>query len=296
MEHIALTEKLEFSRIIAGCMRTLDAGMDGDKLRAFVHGCMDLGIDTFDHAPVYGAGKCEKIFGDEVLRKDPSLRDKMKIVTKAGIILPGQKGNSHIYYDSTKENILAEMDASLERLGTDHVDLLLIHRPDVLSNPQETAEALAQIVKEGKALNVGVSNYEPAQLEALQKYLPVKVVANQMEFSVKATYNFFNGVVDNAQMNQTGLMSPLGGGSVFKGEDEQSVRLRAEIQKIAEAHQVSMDVVMYAFVLRHPAKIMPITGTMNLDRVKNAVDALKLELTYDEWYAILAASRGFDVP
>ena len=140
MEHIALTEKLEFSRIIAGCMRTLDAGMDGDKLRAFVHGCMDLGIDTFDHAPVYGAGKCEKIFGDEVLRKDPSLRDKMKIVTKAGIILPGQKENSHIYYDSTKENILAEMDASLERLGTDHVDLLLIHRPDVLSNPQETAD------------------------------------------------------------------------------------------------------------------------------------------------------------
>ena len=272
--------------------------MDGEKLRSFVHGCMELGIDTFDHAPVYGAGKCEKIFGDEVLRKDPSLRDKMKIVTKAGIILPGQKGNSHIYYDSTKANLLAEMDASLERLGTDHVDLLLIHRPDVLSNPQETAEALTEIVKAGKALNVGVSNYEPAQLEALQKYLPVKIVANQMEFSVKATYNFFNGVVDNAQMNQTGLMawSLLGGGSVFKGEDEQSVRLREVIKEIAENHQVSMDVVMYAFVLRHPAKIMPITGTMNLDRVQNAVDALKLVLTYDEWYAILAASRGFDVP
>ena len=138
----------------------------------------------------------------------------------------------------------------------------------------------------------------PAQLEALQKYLPVKIVANQMEFSVKATYNFFNGVVDNAQMNQTGLMawSLLGGGSVFKGEDEQSVRLREVIKEIAENHQVSMDVVMYAFVLRHPAKIMPITGTMNLDRVQNAVDALKLVLTYDEWYAILAASRGFDVP
>ena len=134
MEYVSLTENLKFSRIIAGCMRTLDAGMDGEKLRSFVHGCMELGIDTFDHAPVYGAGKCEKIFGDEVLRKDPSLRDKMKIVTKAGIILPGQKGNSHIYYDSTKANLLAEMDASLERLGTDHVDLLLIHRPDVLRN------------------------------------------------------------------------------------------------------------------------------------------------------------------
>lgn len=298
MEYVSLSENLKFSRIVAGCMRTLDAGMDGEKLRAFVHACMDLGIDTFDHAPVYGAGKCEKIFGDEVLRKDPTLRAQMKIVTKAGIILPGQKGNQHIYYDSTKENLLAEMDASLERLGTDHVDLLLIHRPDVLGNPQETAEALDEIVKAGKALHVGVSNYEPAQLDALQKYLSVKLAANQMEFSVKAVYNFFNGVVDQAQKNEIGLMawSPLGGGSVFKGEDEQSVRLRAVVTEIAKAHQVSMDVVMYAFVLRHPAKIMPITGTMNADRVKNAVDALSLKLSYDEWYAILAASRGFDVP
>ena len=298
MEYVSLSENLKFSRIVAGCMRTLDAGMDGEKLRAFVHACMDLGIDTFDHAPVYGAGKCEKIFGDEVLRKDPTLRAQMKIVTKAGIILPGQKGNQHIYYDSTKENLLAEMDASLERLGTDHVDLLLIHRPDVLGNPQETAEALDEIVKAGKALHVGVSNYEPAQLDALQKYLSVKLAANQMEFSVKAVYNFFNGVVDQAQKDGIGLMawSPLGGGSVFKGEDEQSVRLRAVVTEIAKAHQVSMDVVMYAFVLRHPAKIMPITGTMNADRVKNAVDALSLKLSYDEWYAILAASRGFDVP
>lgn len=298
MKYTSLNENLKFSRIIAGCMRTLDAGMDGNKLRNFVHNCMDMGIDTFDHAPVYGAGGCEKIFGDEVLRKEPELRSKIKIVTKAGIILPGQKGNKHIFYDSTKSNLLAEMDASLNRLGTDHVDLLLIHRPDVLSNPEETAEALTEIVKAGKALNVGVSNYEPAQFEALQKYLPYKLVANQMEFSVKATYNFFNGVVDNAQMNKTALMawSPLGGGSVFKGEDEQSVRLRTVLETIAKEHQTDIDVVMYAFVLKHPAEIMPITGTMNVGRVKNAVDALELDLTYDEWYAILAVSRGVDVP
>ncbi len=298
MNYITLNENLKFSRIIAGCMRTLDAGMDGDRLRKFVHDCMELGIDTFDHAPVYGAGRCEKIFGDEVLRKEPELRDKIKIVTKAGIILPGQKGNKHIFYDSTKENLLAEMDASLERLGTDHVDLLLIHRPDVLSNPEETAEALTEIVKAGKALNVGVSNYEPAQFEALQKYLPYKLAANQMEFSVKSTYNFFNGVVDNAQMNKTALMawSPLGGGSVFKGEDEQSIRLREVLKTIADEHQTDIDVVMYGFVLKHPAQIMPITGTMNSERIKNAVAALDLKLSYDEWYAILAASRGFDVP
>lgn len=298
MKKIALTENVSLSRVTAGCMRTLAAGMDGEKLRSFVNGCLEMGIDTFDHAPVYGAGGCERIFGEEVLKKDPSLRERIRIVTKAGIILPGQKGNGHIYYDSTKENILAEMDASLSRLCTDHVDLLLIHRPDVLGDPEETASALEILVKSGKTLAVGVSNYEPATFEALQSFLPFPLAANQMEFSVKSTDNFFNGVVDTARRLGTALMawSPLGGGSVFKGEDEQSVRLRKTLKEIANKHQTTMDAVMYAFVFRHPADIIAITGTMNLSRVKTAVEALSLTLTYDEWYGILAASRGFDVP
>ncbi|MBQ8306470.1 MAG: aldo/keto reductase [Blautia sp.] len=298
MEKIALADNLQLSRVIAGCMRTLDAGMDGEKLRAFVHSCLEMGVDTFDHAPVYGAGRCEQIFGDEVLKKDPSLRERIRIVTKAGIILPGQRGNSHIYYDSTKENLLAEMDASLARLCTDHVDLLLIHRPDVLGDPGEIAEALETIVKCGKALQVGVSNYEPAGFEALQSFLDVKLAANQMEFSVKATDNFFNGVVDTARRYRSGLMawSPLGGGSVFTGQDEQSVRLRKTLQEIAGARGTTMDAIMYAFLYRHPANICVITGTMNTARMKTAVEALDIELSYDEWYGILAASRGFDVP
>ena len=298
MQYVTLSDSLTLSRVVAGCMRTVGAGVSGSALRDFVHTCLDLGIDSFDHAPVYGSGACEQVFGDDVLKVEPALRDKIKIVTKAGILLPGQRGNRHIYYDSTKESLLGEMDASLKRLSTDHVDLLLIHRPDVLGNPEETAEALEQILREGKALHVGVSNYEPFQFEALQSYLSVPLVVNQMEISVKATYNFFNGVVDTAMKHKTGLMawSPLGGGSVFSGEDEQSRRLRETLTEIAREKGVSMDTVMYAFVLRHPAKIMVITGTMNPQRLKTAVDALDLELSYDEWYAILAASRGFDVP
>ncbi len=205
-------------------MRTVGAGISGEELRTFVHRCLELGIDSFDHAPVYGAGACEQMFGDEVLKVEPSLRDQIKIVTKAGIILPGQRGNRHIYYDSTKENLLKEMDASLKRLSTDHVDLPPIHRPDVLGDPEQTAMALEQIVREGKALHVGVSNYEPSQFETLQSYLSVPLLVNQMEVSVKATYNFFNGVVDTAMKHKTGIMawSPLGGGSVFAGQDEQS--------------------------------------------------------------------------
>ncbi|MBQ1312589.1 MAG: aldo/keto reductase, partial [Blautia sp.] len=158
--------------------------------------------------------------------------------------------------------------------------------------------ALEILVKSGKTLAVGVSNYEPATFEALQSFLPFPLAANQMEFSVKSTDNFFNGVVDTARRLGTALMawSPLGGGSVFKGEDEQSVRLRKTLKEIANKHQTTMDAVMYAFVFRHPADIIAITGTMNLSRVKTAVEALSLTLTYDEWYGILAASRGFDVP
>lgn len=298
MQYVTLSDSLRLSRVVAGCMRTVGAGISGEELRTFVHRCLELGIDSFDHAPVYGAGACEQMFGDEVLKVEPSLRDQIKIVTKAGIILPGQRGNRHIYYDSTKENLLKEMDASLKRLSTDHVDLLLIHRPDVLGDPEQTAMALEQIVREGKALHVGVSNYEPSQFETLQSYLSIPLLVNQMEVSVKATYNFFNGVVDTAMKHKTGIMawSPLGGGSVFAGQDEQSVRLRETLSEIAEAKGVAMDTVMYAFVLRHPAEMMVITGTMNPQRLQNAAAALDLELSYDEWYAILAASRGFDVP
>ena len=298
MEKVKIADGLQFSRVIAGCMRTLNEGMDGSRLRKFVENCLEMGVDTFDHAPVYGAGGCERIFGEEVLKKDPQMRERIRIITKAGIILPGQKGNRHIYYDSSAENILEEIDASLKRLCTDHVDLLLIHRPDILGNPEETAHALETIVKSGKALQVGVSNYEPAQFEALQSFLPFPLAANQMEFSVKSPDNFLNGVVDEAMRRKTALMawSPLGGGSVFHGEDEQSIRIRETASEIAEQYDVSMDQILYAFIFRHPANIMAITGTMNPERIRSAVKALKVKLTYDEWYALLAASRGFDVP
>ena len=298
MQYVTLSDSLTLSRVVAGCMRTVDAGVSGGALRDFVHACLDLGVDSFDHAPVYGAGACEQVFGDDVLKAEPALRHKIKIVTKAGILLPGQRGNRHIYYDSTRESLLGEMDASLKRLSTDHVDLLLIHRPDVLGNPEEIAQALETIVKEGKALHVGVSNYEPAQFETLQSFLSIPLTVNQMEVSVKSTYNFFNGVVDTAMKHRTGIMawSPLGGGSVFSGQDQQSCRLRETLGEIARERGVSMDTVMYAFILRHPAKMMVITGTMNPQRVKTAAEALDLTLTYDEWYAILAASRGYDVP
>ena len=213
MKQVCLTENFSLSQVIFGCMRIVQSGISQDELMKLVKKCLDLGVDSFDHAPVYGRYTCEKIFGDAVLRKDPALRSQMKIVTKTGIVIPGRKGNDRIYYDARRASILAEMDESLERLGTDHVDLLLVHRPDPLADPAETADALDTLVAQGKALHVGVSNYTPAQMDALKKHLKAPLVTNQLEFSVKAVDNFFNGVSDDlfARGMKPMAWSPLGG-------------------------------------------------------------------------------------
>ena len=280
MKKIKLSENLELSQVVMGCMRIANSNLTENELLDLVEKCLDMGVTSIDHAPVYGGYTCEKIFGDAVLRKRPELRDKMQLITKAGIVCPGHYGNKTIYYKSTKEEILKEMDESLEKLGTDHVDLLLIHRPDPLADPAETADALETVVKQGKALNVGVSNFLPSQMTMLQSYLNIPLVTNQMELSVKNTENFFNGVV----------------GDVFKSTDEKFVRLRTVLTAIAEEHKTTIDAVIYAWLFVHPVRIAAITGTMNADRIQKAVDATELELSYDEWYQILEASRGYAVP
>lgn len=298
MKRIKLASDLELSQVVMGCMRIVDSGITEKELLNNVEECVDMGVTSMDHAPVYGGYTCEKIFGDAVLRKRPELRQKMEIITKTGIVLPGREGNKTIYYKSTKEEILKEMDESLEKLGTDYVDLLLVHRPDPLADPSETADALETLVKQGKVKQVGVSNFMPSQMTMLQSRLSMPIATNQMELSVKTTDNFFNGVVDDAFTRKMPLMawSPLGGGSVFKGEDEQSVRLRTVLTEIAADHDTSVDAVMYAWLFVHPVQITAITGTMSIDRIRTAVQASEMELTYDEWYRILEASRGYSVP
>ncbi|MGO5444747.1 aldo/keto reductase [Faecalimonas sp. LCP19S3_D12] len=298
MKEIIVNNDMKISQVVAGCMRVADANLTGHQFLTFVEECMEMGITTFDHAPVYGGYTCEKIFGDAVLRVRPQLRKKMQIVTKTGIVLKGKDGNKTIRYESSKKEIQKEIESSLRNLGTDYIDLLLVHRPDILADPQETADALDQLVQEGKVLHLGVSNFMPYQIAALQSYMKNPISINQMEFSVKTTENFSNGVMDDALIRRMPLMawSPLGGGSVFSGEDKQSVRLRAKLQEIAEDYHTSIDTIMYSWLFRHPVKIAAITGTLNIERVKKAVEALEITLSYDEWYQILEASRGYCVP
>jgi predicted oxidoreductase len=190
------------------------------------------------------------------------------------------------------------VERSLRKLGADHIDLLLIHRPDPLMDPSKTGAVLEKLVKSGKVLSVGVSNFTTAGFSALQSKMAVPLAVNQIELSAKTTEPLFNGTVDNALERNLPLMawSPLGGGGLFLGQDEQSIRLRHTIGDIAEERKVSPETILYAWLLCLPVTVLPITGTTRIGRLRSAVAALDLTLTRDEWYRVLAASRGFDVP
>lgn len=296
---VKLTSKVTLSRIVAGCMRLGRDALDGAALLRFVEECLDMGVDTFDHAPVYGGYTVEEFFGDAVLRKNPTLKNKLRLVTKTGIALPGADGgNTAIYYNSTPAWVNAEVDRSLQKLGADHIDLLLVHRPDPLADPAALGGALDALVQSGKVLSVGCSNYLPAGFAALQAHMKTPLVTNQIELSAAAPGALFDGQADSALERSLPLMawSPLGGGSIFTGDTEAGARLRATVAEIADSRGTGMDTVLYAWLLRLPATVLPVTGTTRPKRVKAAVDALELTLSYDEWYRILAASRGYDVP
>ena len=298
MEYIEYGNDLKLSRVVAGCMRINEAAIEGNELLEFVEQCLDMEISSFDHAPVYGMYSCEKIFGDYVVKANPDLRKRMRLITKTGIVLPGVKSNGTIYYDTSSNHIISEVEKSLNNLGTDYIDLLLLHRYDVLSNPLDTSLALEKLVKSGKVLSVGVSNYQPIQITALQSALSIPIVTNQIELSVQKTENFDNGIMDYAFYKKMFLMawSPLGGGEIFNKDSSQSGRLRSVCTDIAHKYGVTLDVVMYAWLFTHPAKIAVITGTLRIERIKKAVNALEIKLTHDEWYRILEASRGYPVP
>jgi len=299
MRKIILAEGTEFSQVIAGFMRVSDAGMTPEAVLRFVEQCLDLGVTSFDHADIYGNYSCETIFGQAVLAKKPGLRQQMQIITKTGIVLPGREGNSSLYYDTSMQHILKQVDHSLSNLQTDYIDLLLIHRPDPLADHQSIARAFETLTKAGKVRHFGVSNFSPLEFDALQKNLPFKLVTNQVEFSVSAPQVLFDGTVSHAQMHSMPLIawSPLAGGRIFHDTDTTAIRLRVKLSEIAKRYQLdSIDKVMYAWLLMHPVGVGVITGTMNIDRIAAAVDMTDFSLTRQEWFEILEASRGYSVP
>ncbi|MGD6794576.1 aldo/keto reductase [Metabacillus indicus] len=299
MQRIQLTENLSFSRIVHGLWRLSDWNMSNEEVLQLIEDCLEAGITTFDHADIYGNYTCEKLFGDALALK-PELREKMEIVTKCGIKLVSDNRPDHGIksYDTSKDHILESVDKSLENFRTDYIDVLLIHRPDPYMNPAEVAEAFKQLKKEGKVRHFGVSNFKRSQLKMLQSYLDFPLVTNQIELSASQLENFEDGTLDLCQEERMAPMawSPLAGGSIFSAENERAENLRSTLERIAgEIGAGGIDEVLYAWLISHPAGIMPIVGSGKMNRIQSAIRALDLKLTREQWFDILQVSMGHEV-
>jgi predicted oxidoreductase len=274
------------------------ANMNTAEYEKITQKSIELGVTTFDHADIYGHYTTEGEFG-KMLKNQPNLREKMEIITKCGINLttPNRPNHKIKSYDTSKAHIIKSAENSLKELGTDYLDLLLIHRPSPLMQPDEIAEAFTQLRVEGKVLHFGVSNFTPSQFSMLNECF--KLVTNQVEISIHQRATLTDGTLD--QCIEKGIKpmawSPLGGGKIFTDlEDTQVKRIRKVGMELMEKHGATgLDQILLAWLLKHPAGILPVLGTTKIARLETAANSLKIELTDEEWFELLEASVGSEV-
>lgn len=299
MEKIQLNKEVSISRIVHGMWRLKEWNYTNEQTLSFMEQCLEIGVTTFDHADIYGNYEVEEKFGESLAIKH-SLREKIEIVTKCGIKLKSSNRPDHKikYYDTSKTHIIWSVENSLKNFQTDYIDLLLIHRPDPFMNPEEVAEAFSALKESGKVKSFGVSNFKPAAYQLLNSYLDFPLVTNQIEISATHLEHFEAGTIELCQKERVSPMawSPLGGGSIFTSQDPDVVRVRKVLQQVVEeTGAASIDQVLYAWLLTHPAKIIPIVGSGKIERVKTAVKAAELSLTRQQWFEIYEAYRGREV-
>ncbi|WP_175418166.1 aldo/keto reductase [Marinitoga sp. 1138] len=291
---------LHLSRIIHGMMRLNTWGYTIDEFEYFIEKVMDLGITTFDHADIYGNGECEEIFG-RLLERNPKIRKKMQLISKCGIIRKSDKFPDRRvkHYNTSKEHIIESVEKSLKNLHTDYLDLLLIHRPDPFMNPDEIAEAFYELKKSGKVLYFGVSNFTIQQFKTLQSRLSFPLITNQIEISPYNLEHFFNENIYFLLEKRINPMawSPLSGGKLFDPDDDRGERIKKALKEVAKDFGISeIEKIVYAWLLNHPVGILPIVGSGKIERIKNAVEALEITLTREQWFMVYEASLGYKVP
>lgn len=291
---------LQVPTLAVGCMRITELNKAGAE--RFIKTAMENGANFFDHADIYGRGACETLFADAV-GMNSTMRSQMILQSKCGIV-PGKM------FDFSKEHILASVDGILSRLKTDYLDVLLLHRPDALVEPDEVAAAFDALYASGKVRNFGVSNQRPLQIQLLQKALNQPIIANQLQMSITnstmvsaglhvnmledAAIDRDGGVLDFCRLNNITIQpwSPFQYGffeGVFLGSDKYPA-LNEKIDEIAAKYGVNNTTIAMAWLLRHPARMQPVTGTMNITRLLDCIKATEITLTREEWYAIYMAA------
>ena len=303
------------SRLALGCMRlggTWDAAapitaQERERALATVRAALDVGFTCFDHADIYCAGKSESLIAD-VLSELGVPRSRLTVISKCGIRWDGGVTR----YDFSYDWMIASVEGSLRRLRTDHLDLLLLHRPDPLVEPAEVARAIDRLVRDGKILTLGVSNHTAGQMQVLQRALPVPIAVNQIELSLvrheaisagilanqgRPGILGVDGLIDHCRLHGITLQawSPLAGGALGD-TDRTAPALRAALVEAGKRHGVSAEAIALAWLLRHPAGIQPVIGTTDAARVRALAEADRIDLSHAEWYALLAVARGEKAP
>ena len=295
MQRTKISSSLTMSRLVYGMWRLGDDQDTSPKhVRNKISSCLHQGITSFDQADIYGGYEAEEILGNAL--KGSHLRKEMEIVTKCDIVAPvGRYKSARVkYYDTSRDHILKSVDASLKLMGIDYIDLLLLHRPDPLMDHFETGAALDEIIASGKVRNVGVSNFKPWDWNLLQAAMKNKLVTNQIELSVLAHEGFTNGDVAFHQTHNTPIMawSPLAGGDLFLKSNE---KLLNSLSNIADTFGVEPSTVAVAWLLAHPANILPVLGTNSLSRIETISQALDIKLNRQTWFEIYTTALGREV-
>ena len=290
---------LEVPVVAVGCMRL--TSLDRTAAERLIQTSLESGANFFDHADIYGGGRCEELFA-EAIHMNAEVRERIILQSKCGI----RRG----MFDFSKGHILAAVDGSLKRLRTEYLDVLLLHRPDALVEPEEVAAAFAQLHSSGKVRHFGVSNQNPMQIQLLQKYLARPVVANQLQLSITnatmissgvnvnmenaAAVNRDGGVLDFCRLHDITIQpwSPFQYGffqGAFLGSDK-FPELNRKVDEIAARYGVSNTTIAIAWLLRHPARMQPVVGTMNVDRLRDCFKASDVHLSREDWYEIYRAA------
>ncbi|WP_298769654.1 aldo/keto reductase [uncultured Shewanella sp.] len=287
---------LTLSTLVQGYWRLGEWDLSAQECLSFIQSHLALGISSVDHAHVYGNPPCEQLFG-QALKLKKGLRDELEIISKCGIV-PSQAGTIG-HYNFSQKVIFSQVENSLRLLGTDYLDVLLLHRPDYLMDADEVASTFSLLKKQGKVKYFGVSNFTAAQFLLLQSRLDFPLVTNQIEMNPLNLSVFDSGVLEELQRVACRPMawSCLAGGAIFNLDNPQSVRVKQVLDALVEELNAdSIEQVVYAWVMRHPCAPLPVLGSGNIVRTTLAVESLSLSLNHEQWYRVWCASKGQPVP
>lgn len=296
IDRVEIAPDVTFSRMVYGMWRLGDdADTSPAHIQAKIESCLSQGITTLDQADIYGGYTAEALLG-AALRASPGLRAQVEIVSKCDIVAPmGRYSGARVkHYDTTADHITAAVETTLRDLGTDYIDLLLIHRPDPLMDADDTGGALDALIAAGKIRAAGVSNFRPWDVELLQSRMKNRLATNQIELSLACHTPLVAGDVAFAQRQRLPIMawSPLGGGSLFA---EVQPELTTRVKAMAQEKGTDMAAIAIAWLLRHPAHILPVMGTNNLNRIARLSDAFKVEMSREDWFTLYEAALGHEV-